>query len=197
MYLKIKGIVSLYTRKRQTKIMTKHLHIAALTTLLLCTQNITAQTQQWPEQTPTTKVGSRWWWLGSAVDRENLQWNIQEYAKAGIGSLEITPVYGVKGNESRELKYLSAQWMDALKFTEEEGKRNGILIDMNAGTGWPFGGPNVPLEEAACKAVIVDTVLTGISFKDIDLSAPAKEQKYSVLQKVMAFKLCGVRNEEY
>lgn len=196
MYLKIKGIVSLYTRKRQTKIMTKHLHIAALTTLLLCTQNIAAQTQQWPEQTPTTKAGSRWWWLGSAVDRENLQWTIQEYAKAGIGSLEITPVYGVKGNESRELKYLSAQWMDALKFTEEEGKRNGILIDMNAGTGWPFGGPNVPLEEAACKAVIVDTVLTGISFKDIDLSAPAKEQKYSVLQKVMAFKLCGVRNEE-
>lgn len=176
--------------------MTKHLHIAALTTLLLCTQNITAQTHQWPEQTPTTKAGSRWWWLGSAVDRENLQWTIQEYAKAGIGSLEITPVYGVKGNESRELKYLSAQWMDALKFTEEEGKRNGILIDMNAGTGWPFGGPNVPLEEAACKAVIVDTVLTGISFKDVDLSAPAKEQKYSVLQKVMAFKQCGVRSNE-
>lgn len=145
------------------------------------------QAQQWPEQTPTTKAGSRWWWLGSAVDKENLRWNIEEYAKAGIGSLEITPIYGVKGNEKNELSFLTAPWMEALKFTEEEGKRNGVLIDMNAGTGWPFGGPNVPIEEAACKAVFVDTILIGADFKDIDLSAPAKERKFSTLQKVMAF----------
>lgn len=155
-------------------------------------QCLAAQTQQWPEQTPTTKAGSRWWWLGSAVDKENLRANLREYAKTGIGSLEITPIYGVKGNESRELQFLSQPWMEALKFTEEEGEHNGILIDMNAGTGWPFGGPNVPLEEAACKAVIVDTVLTGSSFKDIDIAAPEKERKYSTLQKVMAFKQCSV-----
>lgn len=160
----------------------------------------TAQTRQWPEQTPTTKAGSRWWWLGSAVDKENLRANLREYAKTGIGSLEITPIYGVKGNESRELQFLSQPWMEALKFTEEEGKRNGILIDMNAGTGWPFGGPNVPLEEAACKAVIVDTVLTGVKFSNVDIAAPEKERKYSTLQKVMAFPLesveLGVRSEE-
>lgn len=151
----------------------------------------TAQTRQWPEQTPTTKAGSRWWWLGSAVDKDNLRANLREYAKTGIGSLEITPIYGVKGNESRELQFLSQPWMEALKFTEEEGKRNGILIDMNAGTGWPFGGPNVPLEEAACKAVIVDTVLTGVKFSNVDIAAPEKERKYSTLQKVIAFKQCS------
>jgi len=155
-------------------------------------QCLAAQTRQWPEQTPTTKAGSRWWWLGSAVDKDNLRANLREYAKTGIGSLEITPIYGVKGNESRELQFLSQPWMEALKFTEEEGKRNGILIDMNAGTGWPFGGPNVPLEEAACKAVIVDTVLTGVKFSNVDIAAPEKERNYSTLQKVMAFKQCSV-----
>ena len=168
------------------------LYLSAVAALMSCHLTGTAQTRQWPEQTPTTKAGSRWWWLGSAVDKENLRANLREYAKTGIGSLEITPIYGVKGNESRELQFLSQPWMEALKFTEEEGKRNGILIDMNAGTGWPFGGPNVPLEEAACKAVIVDTVLTGSSFKDIDIAAPEKERKYSTLQKVMAFKQCSV-----
>ncbi|MCH5312262.1 MAG: glycosyl hydrolase family 2 [Prevotella sp.] len=146
-----------------------------------------AQDGKWPEQTPTSKAGSRWWWLGSAVDNDNLRWNIQEYAKIGIGSLEITPIYGVKGNEKNELGFLTAPWMEALKFAEEEGKRNGVLIDMNAGTGWPFGGPNVPIEEAACKAVFVDTVLVGADFKDIDISAPEKERKFSTLQKAMAF----------
>ncbi|MBO5002222.1 MAG: hypothetical protein J6C66_05930, partial [Prevotella sp.] len=168
------------------------LYLSAVAALMSCHLTGTAQTRQWPEQTPTTKAGSRWWWLGSAVDKENLRANLREYAKTGIGSLEITPIYGVKGNESRELQFLSQPWMEALKFTEEEGKHNGILIDMNAGTGWPFGGPNVPLDEAACKAVIVDTVLTGSSFKDIDIAAPEKERKYSTLQKVMAFKQCSV-----
>ena len=167
------------------------LYLSAVAALMSVPQCLAAQTQQWPEQTPTTKAGSRWWWLGSAVDKENLRANLREYAQTGIGSLEITPIYGVKGNESRELQFLSQPWMEALKFTEEEGKRNGILIDMNAGTGWPFGGPNVPLEEAACKAVIVDTVLTGVKFSNVDIAAPEKERKYSTLQKVIAFKQCS------
>ena len=142
---------------------------------------------EWPKVAQEAKAGARWWWLGSAVDKANLQWNMQEYAKAGIGSLEITPIYGVQGNQKNELSFLSAPWMEALKYSEEEGRKNGIAIDMSTGTGWPFGGPNVPLEEAACKAVFVDTTLTGRKFKDIDLAAPAKEQKYAKLQKVMAF----------
>ena len=48
----------------------------------------------------TTSPGARWWWLGSAVDKENLRWNMEQYASHGIGALEITPLYGVKGNET-------------------------------------------------------------------------------------------------
>ena len=47
--------------------------------------------QSWPDVKNEARAGSRWWWLGSAVDKDNLQWNLKQYADHGIGSLEITP----------------------------------------------------------------------------------------------------------
>ncbi len=114
---------------------------------------LTAQSVDWPEIKTEAKPGTRWWWLGSAVDKDNLTWSLEEYARAGIGAVEITPIYGVVGNEKNDINYLSDQWMEMLRHTEAEGKRLGIEIDMNNGTGWPFGGPEVPLEEAASMAV--------------------------------------------
>ncbi|MBP5513255.1 MAG: glycosyl hydrolase family 2 [Bacteroidaceae bacterium] len=120
------------------------------------------QAQTWPPIQPEAKAGTRWWWPGSAVDKANLQWNLNAFAKAGIGSVEVTPIYGVQGGETRELPYLSAQWLQAFKETMESSRQVGITVDMNCGTGWPFGGPWIPIEEAACKALfVVDTVATG------------------------------------
>ncbi len=103
--------------------------------------------------TQESKPYARWWWLGSAVDKLGLTYNLEEMAKAGIGGVEITPIYGVQGNDSNEIPYLSPRWMQMLKHTEAEGKRLGIQIDMATGTGWPFGGPLVSVEDAATKAV--------------------------------------------
>ena len=40
------------------------------------------QAQQWPAVSAEARPGSRWWWLGSAVDKENLSYNLEEYARA-------------------------------------------------------------------------------------------------------------------
>ena len=147
-----------------------------------------AMAQKWPTVTPEAKPGARWWWLGSAVDKENLQWNMQEYAKHGIGALEITPLYGVQGNDANNIPYLSDKWMEMLRFTQEQGKANGIEIDMATGTGWPFGGPWVPLEESACRAVFVEQSFIGDQVKDLDLRpVEEKDRKNSVLHKAMLF----------
>jgi hypothetical protein len=42
-----------------------------------------AQTISWPEITTESKPAARWWWMGSAVDKENLTHNLNAYAKAG------------------------------------------------------------------------------------------------------------------
>ncbi len=153
---------------------------------LLLALPVTAQ--QWPTVTPEAKPGARWWWLGSAVDKENLQWNMQEYAKHGIGALEITPLYGVQGNDANNIPYLSDKWMEMLRFTQEQGKANGIEIDMATGTGWPFGGPWVPLEESACRAVFVEQSFIGEKVENMDLRpTEERDRKNSVLHKAMLF----------
>lgn len=126
--------------------------IAALFCLGLQTQ---AQIK-WPAITQTTKPWTRWWWEGSAVDKPNLTAAMQLYQKAGLGGLEITPIYGVKGAEDQFINFLSPKWMEMLQHTLAEAKRLNLGIDLANATGWPFGGPWVTPTDA-CKNVNVKT----------------------------------------
>jgi len=138
--------------------------------LLICAQ-------QWPQPTPEAKAGTRWWWLGSAVDKQNLQWNLSEYARTGIGAVEITPLYGVKGNDKNNISFLSPQWMQALKDVQDIAKPLGIEVDMNCGTGWPFGGPHISLDQAACKAIFKDTVIDGKTVYSVEIGRTKQKVK--------------------
>ena len=127
--------------------------------LLLMLFSSSAFAQLTPPSTETTKPGARWWWLGSAIDKENISWNMKQYADCGIGALEITPIYGVLNNDKNNIEFLSPQWMEMLRFVQAESNKNNIQIDMATGTGWPFGGPWVPLEESASKLLVRDTII--------------------------------------
>ena len=158
---------------------------------LMALSPITALAQNWPAAQPEAKAGARWWWLGSAVDTTNLKWNIEQYASHGIGTLEITPIYGVQGNEANDIPYLSDRWMDMLKFTQAIGKENKVEIDMTTGTGWPFGGPWVPLEESASKSVFIVKAISEKKIKNMDLSPAEKDADRCKLLKVMAYDTKG------
>ena len=150
--------------------------------------------QDWPVTNTEAKPGTRWWWLGSAVDKDNLTYNIQEYAKTGMGTLEITPIYGVQNNEANELSYLSSEWMDMLKHTQAVAGENGINIDMNNGTGWPFGGTDVTLEDAATKAIFQEYKnIKGNNTVILDIAIHDKKQKgIAKLSRVMAYNNEGI-----
>ena len=136
----------------------------------------------------TCKAGTRWWWLGSAVDSVNLQWNLDQLHSHGIGTVEITPIYGVQGNDRNDLPFLSPQWMHAIRETEEIAARDSMQVDMNNGTGWPFGGPWITIDEAACKAVFVDTLVDKhADINKINFNIPVKERKTSRLSAVRSF----------
>ena len=76
-----------------------------------CAGTISAQNISWPEVTTEAKPGARWWWMGSAVDAANLTRNLEAYSKAGMGTMEITPIYGVQGNDANEIQFLTPEWM--------------------------------------------------------------------------------------
>lgn len=175
--------------------MKHHILLTSLSFIICQLSFSPAGAQSWPTVTPEAKPGTRWWWLGSAVDKENLKWNLAEYGKHGIGAIEITPLYGVQGNQQNNIPYLSDKWMSMLQYTMTQAERNGIEVDMATGTGWPFGGPWVPLEESASKMMFVDSIMSQEAAKNITLTLPLKDQKNTrfVIQKTFPQKDGKVR----
>ncbi len=107
----------------------------------------------WPAITREMRPWTRWWWMGSIVNEKDLTVEMEKYRTAGLGGLEITPIYGVKGYEEQFIEYLSPQWMAMLEHTLKEAGRLDLGIDMATGNGWPFGGPWVEADDA-CKNVV-------------------------------------------
>ena len=130
--------------------------------LLLLVAKISFAQIKWPAITQQTKPWTRWWWQGSAVDKPNLTASMQLYQQAGLGGLEITPIYGVGGYEKKFIDYLSPQWIGMLGHTLKEAKRLNLGIDMATGTGWPFGGGPLIGADEACR---------NFSFKKYNLKA--------------------------
>ncbi|HEX7942435.1 MAG TPA: glycosyl hydrolase, partial [Gemmatimonadaceae bacterium] len=102
-----------------------------------------AQAPAWPAITNEMRPWTRWWWQGSAVDSADLTANLDAYRRVGLGGVELTPIYGVRGAEKEFIPYLSPRWVGMLEHTLTQAKQLGLGVDMNNGTGWPFGGPNV------------------------------------------------------
>ncbi|BET68068.1 glycosyl hydrolase [Opitutales bacterium ASA1] len=113
------------------------------------------------ESHDTAKPWTRWWWPGSAVDEASITHQLEQFAEAGIGGVEITPIYGARGAEARYLEFLSPRYMEMLAHVGREAKRLGLGVDMATGTGWPFGGPWVGQGDASHKLVLADGRLAG------------------------------------
>lgn len=170
------------------KIITVFLSIAAIAgnqTMTVRAENISDLTDWYPvavENRPFV----RWWWLGSAVDPEGITFNLEEFANKGLGGVEITPIYGVKGNEDKDIPYLSPEWMRMLDYTIAEGDRLGLQIDMNNGTGWPFGGPEVGTDHSARKRIVEKwTVRPGQKFNQKIIPSDTKQRGVATLQAII------------
>ncbi|MCD7962859.1 MAG: glycosyl hydrolase family 2 [Rikenellaceae bacterium] len=167
--------------------------IAAAVMLFSCQQRkgTVVDETQWYEIETVHKPFTRWWWLGSAVDKENLTYNLELYSAAGMGGVEITPIYGVMGNEENDIDYLTPEWMEVYKHTVAEAEKLGMIVDMNNGTGWPFGGPDVSIEDAATKLIIQKVEVEGgrsVDKKIVPLDRPRDiPARNATIDKVMAY----------
>lgn len=123
----------------------RSLLLASLLLLLSCKD----KSPRWPDINKEMRPWTRWWWHGSALTKEGITAELEAYHKAGIGGVEITPIYGVKGYEDKFVQYLSPEWMELFTHTLAEAKRLKMGVDMATGTGWPFGGPWVTEEYAS------------------------------------------------
>ncbi|MBC8053430.1 MAG: glycoside hydrolase [Sphingobacteriaceae bacterium] len=128
--------------------------ITLFTFLLVVNINALIAQSPWPEVKKESRPWTRWWWMGNAVDEKNISSLLSNYSKTGFGGVEIAPIYGAIGYESRYLQYLSPDWMKMLNHTVKTAGGLGMGVDLTNGTGWPFGGPQVAAEFAASKLVV-------------------------------------------
>lgn len=128
------------------------------------------QSLEWPAVTSEQKLWTRWWWHGSAVDQENLTYMLEDLSRSGFGGVEITPIYGVVGQEDNDIPYLSSEWIEMLQHTIKEANRLGMKVDLPPGSGWRCGGPFVTLEQANA-SLDIDTIrITQKESLTLDLS---------------------------
>jgi hypothetical protein len=101
------------------------------------------------------RIMMRWWWFGSAVTKPELEHEMLQMKQGGIGGFEVQPVYPLALDDPstgfRNLPYLSPEYLDALKFANDKARELGLRMDITLGSGWPFGGPHIPVTEAAGK----------------------------------------------
>jgi hypothetical protein len=141
----------------------------------------------WPAVSKETHPWVRWWWMGNAVDEKNIGHLLETYHQAGIGGVEIAPIYGAKNYENRYIQYLSPQWMQMLGYTVKKAGSLDMGVDLTNGTGWPFGGPQVSAEIAAAKIIVQQYALeAGHSLADKLVLTDPKET-YSKLLAVTAY----------
>jgi hypothetical protein len=101
------------------------------------------------------RINMRWWWFGPSVTKPELEREMRVMKAGGIGGFEVQPVYAMEVDNPargfRNFKYLSDEFLEDLRFTGEKAKELGLRMDLTLGSGWPFGGPHIPITEAAGK----------------------------------------------
>ncbi|TCD02520.1 glycosyl hydrolase [Pedobacter psychroterrae] len=147
--------------------------------------------QIWPKVEKEMRPWTRWWWMGSAVDKENINNMLNQYQQAGIGGVEITPIYGAKGFEKKYLQFLSPEWLDMLSYTINTANGLDMGVDMNTGTGWPFGGPQIKPQYAATKLIVQKYSLEQDKAWNEKITVKDAKQDHAILQALTAYGSSG------
>ena len=105
------------------------------------------------------RIMVRWWWFGPAVTKPELEREMRLMKEGGVGGVEVQPVYPLELDDPatgfRNLPYLSDEFLDALRFTGAKARELSLRYDLTLGSGWPFGGPHIPLSLAAPRLRVV------------------------------------------
>jgi hypothetical protein len=131
-----------------------------LTTLSFASnQDLTEMRRSFATPPDDTRIMMRWWWFGPAVDKAELEREMKLMKGAGIGGFEVQPVYPIALDDAvagiKNSSYLSDEFLEALRFASNKSRDLGLRMDLTLGSGWPYGGAQVPIRDAAGKLRIV------------------------------------------
>ncbi len=99
------------------------------------------------------RIMVRWWWFGPSATNPELKRELEQMKSAGIGGVEIATLYPLAVDDPatgfHNYDFVSDEHLERLRFAADEARRLGLRVDMTLGSGWPFGGPHIPITQAA------------------------------------------------
>ena|SRR5271167_3053047 len=108
---------------------------------------------------------TRWWWFGGAITPEEITRELTLMREAGIGGVELQPVYPLEVDDPqrgiRNTRYFSEEFNELLRQTVRETHRLGLQFDLTLGSGWPYGGPFIPVNRAARRLRVLTRNVAG------------------------------------
>jgi hypothetical protein len=129
--------------------------------------------QRFREPPMDCRPHTRWWWMGNALSKEDITWQLDQMRAQGIGGVEqisMEPVYE-RGNHA----FLSEAYFGLVRHAIQEAKQRRMEFSLNfGGPGWVWGGDWVPEGERCQNLLASATELTGPQRFDGALSRQAK-----------------------
>ena len=105
-----------------------------------------------------------WYIFGPSWEPAECERQMARMAAQHIGGVLVFPTYPIAVDNPargiRNLEYLSPEFLKVLRSVADSARRLGLTVDIVAGTGWPYGGPSVSLEDGA-KAIRMRRVAAG------------------------------------
>jgi hypothetical protein len=99
------------------------------------------------------RIMMRWWWFGPSATNSELKRELEQMKAAGIGGVEIATLYALTLDDPstgfHNYDFTSDEHLDHLRFAADEAQQLGLRVDVTLGSGWPFGGPHIPVTQAA------------------------------------------------
>ena len=107
------------------------------------------------------RIMMRWWWFGPSATKEELERELETMKAGGIGGVEVQTTYPLVLDDAasglRNYPFLSQEHLDNLRFAAQKARELGLRFDVTLGSGWPYGGPSVPIAEAAGMLRVIAT----------------------------------------
>src|SRR2546425_8181221 len=117
------------------------------------TQNVNELQRSFERPPDDARIMMRWWWFGPAVTKPELEREMRIMKEGGIGGFEVQPVYPLTLDDPqkgiRNFPFLSDEYIDALRFVSAKAHELGLRMDLTIGSGWPYGGPQVSVDQAS------------------------------------------------
>lgn len=114
----------------------------------------------------------RWWWFGPSATPVEIDREIVAMRAEGFGGFEVQATYPLSPDDPtrgiHNVPFLSPPFLAALRHAGETARASGMRIDVTLGSGWPYGGPSVPITQAS------------VSVRLITITAPANVSRVAL-----------------